>query len=125
MFAAVSDTTPRSDRYAPFLPMYLSSVSDAIESEELTLQLQEHNRKLDELVKQRTHQLEIAKEIAEVASRGKDRFLAAISHDAQSSHQLHHFGRSLFIPHLVRVSAGDEFIDSVGLSETGRCGGGV
>jgi|GEM_PF-1246355 len=84
MFAAVSDTTPRSDRYAPFLPMYLSSVSDAIESEELTLQLQEHNRKLDELVKQRTHQLEIAKEIAEVASRGKDRFLAAISHELRT-----------------------------------------
>lgn len=84
MFAAVSDSISRGDRYAPFLPMYLNSVSDAIESEELTLQLQEHNRKLDELVKQRTHQLEIAKEIAEVASRGKDRFLAAISHELRT-----------------------------------------
>ncbi len=68
MFAAVvaSDYTVRWDTFAPIVTTYLSRMADSILSDELTGELQEHNRKLDDLVRKRTVELEeTAEQLAE------------------------------------------------------------
>jgi signal transduction histidine kinase len=86
MFVALVDNEVERQREScsPFLAIYLSSVADALLSEQLTRELRDHNNHLDEMVRQRTSQLEDAKEAAEVASRSKDMFLATISHELRT-----------------------------------------
>ena len=66
------------------LATHLDCAAEAILTEELSLELQNHNRKLDSLVQQRTQQFLEAKETAEMANRAKSAFLATISHELRT-----------------------------------------
>lgn len=61
MFAGVVDSSylARWDVFAPIVGTYLSRLADSILSDELTTTLQENNRELDDLVRQRTQELEV------------------------------------------------------------------
>lgn len=68
MFACVvpADYAARWDTQLPALSTSLSILADALLGDDLTRQLQEHNRKLDDLVHQRTSELQrTANELAE------------------------------------------------------------
>lgn len=51
---------------------------------ELNHELREHREHLAELVSQRTHELEIARDAAEAANRAKSRFIANLSHEIRT-----------------------------------------
>lgn len=86
MFAGLllPDTTHGWDVSPLVLATYLACAADALQTDELTRQLQAHNRTLDELVRQRTSQLEAAKEEAEAASQAKSAFLTSVSHELRT-----------------------------------------
>lgn len=68
MFAALFDQTTSIgwDANLTVLATYLACAADVILSEELTVELQQHNRKLDDLVNQRTRELaNIAEKLTE------------------------------------------------------------
>ena len=66
------------------LQVMLSLVIDAIENNALRLQLQRHNERLEEEVRQRTRELEQARQRAEESSRSKSAFLANMSHEIRT-----------------------------------------
>lgn len=62
----------------------IGTVLDFTEKKRLELELQSHRNNLQELVKQRTSQLEQAKQVAEAASRAKSTFLANMTHEIRT-----------------------------------------
>jgi signal transduction histidine kinase len=86
MFAGLlaPDASPGWDISPLVLATYLACAADALQTEELTRQLHEHNRTLDELVRRRTSQLEAAKEEAEAANQAKSAFLTSVSHELRT-----------------------------------------
>ncbi len=66
------------------LATFLGCVADAILSDQLAGDLRDHNLKLDRMVQERTHELQNAKEAAELANSAKTRFLANISHELRT-----------------------------------------
>jgi signal transduction histidine kinase len=79
MFAAIVGAQSASgwDATCTVLATHLACAADAILTEELTSELQEHNRKLDALVQQRTQQLETM-----LAQR--ERFMRIAAHDLRN-----------------------------------------
>jgi two-component system sensor histidine kinase/response regulator len=63
---------------------YVGFFTDITERKLITKELEDHRHNLEELVQQRTSQLEYAREQAEVASRAKSRFLANMSHEIRT-----------------------------------------
>ncbi len=66
------------------LRVVLSLVVHTLDNSELNKQIQKHNRHLEELVKSRTRQLEVAKRKAEESNKVKSEFLANMSHEIRT-----------------------------------------
>jgi PAS domain S-box-containing protein len=66
------------------VPSILAFIADITERKQSEHELDRHRHHLEELVRERTHQLEEAKEAAEAASRAKSAFLANMSHEIRT-----------------------------------------
>ncbi|MFI3137918.1 MAG: ATP-binding protein [Methylococcaceae bacterium] len=86
MFVGIAAQDAPSIRAEPLkvLSMLLLNTSNVLENHELNQWLQEHNRNLEETVKQRTLAQEKAVIAAEAANKAKSQFLANISHEIRT-----------------------------------------
>ncbi len=66
------------------LHVLITLMVHAIENAEMNEQIQTHNRHLEEVVRVRTHELEVAKVKAEESSKAKSHFLANMSHEIRT-----------------------------------------
>ncbi len=72
------------DMLLSLLSVALMHCGNSLEVLQLNQELQRHNDNLEAEVKERTYQLEIAKEAAEKATREKSTFLATMSHEIRT-----------------------------------------
>jgi PAS domain S-box-containing protein len=78
-----SDGNPRFDRHGVFLG-FIGFCYDITEQKQAKVELEQYRDHLEELVKQRTRELAIAKEVAEAATTAKSAFLANMSHEIRT-----------------------------------------
>ena len=83
--------------------------TDLTERRAYELELQQHRHHLEALVKERTADLSIAKEVAETASRAKSTFLATMSHELRTP-----LNAILGLTHLLRADAAPAQADRLG-----------